>query len=452
MAITKASLKTWNYNVKLVFMFTFLQAIGSGIWMGNVLSSYIYLLSNSSNILLGLTSLAMGLTMTVVVLPAGYLADKFRRDWILRIAAILGACSLIVLLFSNTLRGIVISLVFWGLFQGFTRPALEAIFADSVPSGGRSKIYSWRNFIMQLAGATGPFLNVGLFWLLGDEWELSILKTVMIVGLIFSFISLISMLFFQDKMSLGADSESITYDQKSSNTDQIPSIADIQKIKSQSNKSKKKANGLISTLSIRNKKYIPYVLVGSNLIIGIGAGMTIKFFPIFFMEEYGMQPILVQLIMGMTSIMTGISVLIAQKFSKNKGRAQMIFAVQGLATVCLAIITFYPSIWILIPVFILRGSLMNSAQPLSRSILMDVVPKKNRGKWNSLETLAWGLFWNFSAAIGGYLIGDNNNFRRNFIVTTCIYVIGTLLITLLFPIVIREEIPIEEVITEENID
>ena len=116
----------------------------------------------------------------------------------------------------------------------------------------------------------------------------------------------------------------------------------------------------------------------------------------------------------------------------------MIFVVQFLATICLVFITFYPALIFLIPLFILRGSLMNAAQPLSRSILMDVVPKRHRGKWNSLETIAWGLFWNASAVIGGFLIGDNN-FRLCFSITAGIYFLGTIPILLLIPLVHKEK-------------
>ena len=65
-------------------------------------------------------------------------------------------------------------------------------------------------------------------------------------------------------------------------------------------------------------------------------------------------------------------------------------------------------------------------KPLSRSILMDIVPKKHRAKVNSIQTIAWGLFWNFSAVLGGYLVGDVRpfNFRLNFLVTAIIYVLG----------------------------
>jgi MFS family permease len=70
---------------------------------------------------------------------------------------------------------------------------------------------------------------------------------------------------------------------------------------------------------------------------------------------------------------------------------------------------------------------------------MDVVPKKRRGAVNALQALAWGLFWNVSAAIGGFLIGADDNFRLCFLITGFIYVIGTLLILLLVPLVSKEK-------------
>ena len=53
--------------------------------------------------------------------------------------------------------------------------------------------------------------------------------------------------------------------------------------------------------------------------------------------------------------------------------------------------------------YLLRAWLMNSTFGLTKSILNDFVPKKERGKWNSLESV--NLFsWSGSAMLGGYLI------------------------------------------------
>ncbi|MFX1255412.1 MAG: MFS transporter [Promethearchaeota archaeon] len=405
-------IKSMNPNVKLAFLFVTFQSLGRGIWMGNVLSMFIYFLAGESNVILGLTSAATGIAMTLSVIPAGFLCDLIPRKWTLRMASIVGFIGLFFAMLAQDIFMIVVSLLFWGLFQGLNRPSLESIFADSVESGNRSRIYAWNHSVRQIAMATGPFINAFLFLILGDQWELGILKAVMIFGILISAISLIIMVFFDDRKSLGIASEHI--DNNGISDEKYHSMS-------------------------RSSKYIMGILLICNLIIGMGAGMTIKFFPTFYYTIYFIEPVALQVIMGLTSVATALTSLVAQRFSLERGRAQMIFAVQGIATACLFIIAFYPPLQLLVPIFIARGSLMNASQPLSRSILMDVVPKRHRGKVNSIQTLSWGLFWNFSAALGGFLIGDNNNFQLCFLVTAGLYVIGTLPILLLIPLVAKEK-------------
>jgi len=411
-----------NFNVKLVFGYSFFQSLGRGIWMGNVLSSWIYLIANESNVLLGLTSAITGLAMTITVLPAGFLTDKVKRHTVLRFATIFGFIGLLLAVLAQNIEVIFLALLFWGLFQGINRPSVESLFADSVESGNRSQIYAWAHLTRQFGEAIGPFLNISLFILLGDIWDVNILKIVMIFGILLSMISIVVLLFFNDNKSLGTASEHL---QMETNNNLNSSEVSIQNFHQKTR--------------IQPNQLIIIILLLSNLIIGCGAGMTIKFFPIFFMKIYLFTPIFVQLIMGSTAILTGITSIFAQRFSIKRGRAKMIFLVQGIATLCLFIIAFYPPALVLLPIFLARGSLMNASQPLSRSILMDVVPKKHRGKVNSLQALAWGLFWNVSAALGGFLIGDNNNFRLCFLITTIIYVIGTVPVLVLIPLVAKEK-------------
>jgi len=405
-----------NSNVKLSFLFEALQSFGRGIWMGNIFSLYVILFVESSkgvfgftaNELLGITAGVSGIAMTAIVFPAGIMADKYRRQNMLRVSAIVGIFAMLCLAAANSILMILIAMLLWGAFQGLTRPAFESILADSLQSGNRSGIYAKIHLVRQIAMASGPFLNVILFILLGDKWDISILKNVMLIGIIISLASTFILFFFRDDRSMGTESESLILTSNENNVDQT-----------------------------KLAKRIPILLVTSNVLIGMGAGMTIKFFPVFFRSIYNLQPISVQLIMGTTAIFTGIFGILAQRLSLRKGRATMIFVVQFSATLCLIAIGFYPAVLLLIPLFILRGSLMNAAQPLSRSILMDVIPKRNRGKWNSVETIAWGLFWNASAVVGGFLIGSNN-FQRCFFITAGIYLIGTIPILMLIPLVNKE--------------
>ena len=443
----KDVIKSMNYNVKFVFAFYITSSLGRGIWMGNVLSTYIYLFAEnagdilfglSSNEILGLTSAASGITMTLFVFPAGFMADRFRRDVILKSATVIGIASMGFLIFGNSIIYILVSLLLWGLFNALVRPSLEALFADSVESGYRSKIYSWGHLVNQIAMALGPFINIGLFFIFGDEWELSILKSVMLVGLAISLLSIILMLFFKDQRSLEEESEAIA-EEVTQVVDELPPTSRFSNI--DSNKA---------------AKLIPIILVASNVIIGVGAGMTIKYFPIFFMELYTVSPVILQVIMGATALATGLLGIGAQKISLRLGRVETIFFVQFIATACLLVIATYPPLWLLIPIFIARGSFMNAGQPLSRSILMDIIPKTNRGKWNSLEAIAWGLFWNVSAVIGGFLIGDTGRYALCFIITTFVYILGMVPMVILLPMVGREreavengKIKEEEVVTQE---
>jgi MFS family permease len=405
-------------NVKLALLFTGVQSFGRGIWMGNILSLYIVLFSEkangifglTSNELLGVTSGITGIAMTALVFPSGAMADKFGRSIMLRIAAVVGMTAMITLAISTNIIFIFVAMFLWGAFQGLSRPAFESIFADSLPSGKRSGAYANLHLVQQAAMAIGPFLNIFLFLYLGDEWDIGILRSVMLVGVAFSLVSAGLLFFFKDDRSLGDESESIV---------EVPESDEVD-----------------TNLSKRRKR-IPILLVSSNLIIGMGAGMTVKFFPVFFRAIYDMKPISVQIVMAVTFIVTGTFGIIAQRFSMSKGRVEIMLAFKALAIICLVVIAFYPPLIVLLPLFVLRGSLMNAAQPLSRSILMDAVPKKNRGKWNSAETISWGLFWNASAVLGGFLIGDNN-FQLCFIVTAVVYTLGAIPVIFLIPLVNKE--------------
>jgi len=395
--------------------------------MGTALSMYIYIFAGeagglfglSQSVVLGLTSAASGITMTIFVFPAGYFADRFRRDILLKIAGVIGVIGLAFVAFGNSFLYIFIALFLLGLFNALVRPSLEALFADSVASGYRSKIYSWAHLVRQFAMAAGPILAAIVFAIIGNEWDLGILKKVMYVGFVVSLIGIVILFIFKDERSLGKESEEIAKEV-------------TEEVKEQ------KSRLALKVDSGKAAKLIPILLVSSNLLVGIGAGMSIKYFPVFFTEKYFISPVWLNIIMGATSLATGLLGLVSQKVSLRLGRVQTIFIVQFIATFCLLIIAIYPPFAVLVPFFILRGSFMNAGQPLSRSILMDVIPKKRRGIWNSIEAIAWGLFWNASAVIGGFIVGANNNFNLCFIITTFIYIVGMIPVILMMPLVGKE--------------
>ncbi len=156
-----------------------------------------------------------------------------------------------------------------------------------------------------------------------------------------------------------------------------------------------------------------------DVITCVGAGMTVKFFPLFFKNNFNLSPVFINLLFSFYLFNFAFFTFILEKFSKQIGRipASMIFSIAG--TICLFTLGYIESLPLLILVFILRGSFQNSIYPIDRSILMDHVPNEQRGRWSAVESIAQ-MTWSGSAVIGGYLI-DSNDYRYTFIITGFIY-------------------------------
>ena len=77
----------------------------------------------------------------LAALPAGWLADNFRRDYVLKGAAALGtvaaATLAIALLYQLPVQSLFGACALLGMFTGFNNAPLEALFADCIPRGKR---------------------------------------------------------------------------------------------------------------------------------------------------------------------------------------------------------------------------------------------------------------------------------------------------------------------------
>jgi len=367
------------------------------MWAG-IMSIFILFLAEESTTVLGLAFMASGATSTLFVFPSGFLADRWRRDIFIWIGGGLSCVGISILVISVNIEMVFIAQIVTGAGWGVAGTATEALIADSIPSGTRSKIYANLFFVRTGFSAVGPAISILLFIFMGDVWDLNVLRAVMGVAAATITLASFTTFFMADKHSLGRESESLHSD----------------------------LNG-----PERSSFSIPLVIVMLGLIIGFGAGMTVAFFSPFFKDEYNMKPVLVNLVYLLTNLATGAAGIIGQRISKRLGLVETIFFLQMTAIYALAFIIQYPPIFLLIPLFITRNALMNASGPLGRTIVMDRIAKRHRGKWNALEQLAWGFFWSFSAVIGGWII-ENYSYIVCFTITATVYMFATLPLLMLF--------------------
>ena len=65
---------------------------------------------------------------------------------------------------------------FFGLSSGIINGPAQALLADSVSTGARSKVYTWLFACYIVPSVLGPAISVGYFEAHGDEWRLPLLR------------------------------------------------------------------------------------------------------------------------------------------------------------------------------------------------------------------------------------------------------------------------------------
>jgi MFS family permease len=475
----------------------------------------------------------------------------YPRALILKVSGIVGLLSCITLFFSlyiqDSNHNLGLGLLFAnailiGAYNAISGPALSSILADSVQTGARTSIYALQYAAQIGAGSAGPLIGIFFLIYLGNEWSTRNLQYVIYAGNVIVAFSCFFAFFFDDKKSLGEESEGIlspsvtrsdvsttitTSDNginsnSNSKSNQIDTFlvndrnendnkfSEIQQqavqsssinhdendglnepflspVSTSSSKTKTKSKSvriitkdetmeeeedesndgsikvIKKTSSSRNLghqtvnlgccllrvKHIPYLIFTSDFTIAIGAGMTVQYFSLFFANAEGLSPIAVASIWVACPLLIALTTAGVVPLAKIIGRAQAAVLCDAIGSACIFALWYDKTpVWCTIAIYLVRTAAMNSSYPIQRAILMDVIPKKDRGKWNSVENLT-SFTWTGSAAAGGYLV-SHFGYRFTFLITGGLYILATMILSLLIALTYGEVTDVKEEEEEEE--
>jgi MFS family permease len=384
--------------------------VASSISLMGVFDTYLYIQSNDSNSAVGFAESISGITQVVAVLPAGYLADKFSRAGILRWCVILSLVYVGISIWGISLDNInliYISLVLGGIYAAIQNSTSFALFSDSVPQGDRAYWTSRLAIVTQISMGVGPLIGLLMFKYFGNEWDIRVLHTVLNVGYALMIPANLYLWNWTDVVSSSPIMMS-SIDPSSDHPTRHP-----------------------------QSYLVPYLVCLNDVITCIGAGMTVKFFPLFFKNDYGFNPAELQLLFTVYCISFALFTWLCERLSGMVGRVQACLLFSALGVACLFALAYIQYLPLVLLVFMLRGALQNSIYPIDRSIIMDFVPSNQRGRWNSIESLS-AMTWSGSALIGGYLM-DTHDYRYTFVITGWIYLFACILRLPLLVLVPRRE-------------
>mmetsp|Transcript_18683 Transcript_18683/g.43239 ORF Transcript_18683/g.43239 Transcript_18683/m.43239 type:complete len:241 (+) Transcript_18683:2180-2902(+) len=177
----------------------------------------------------------------------------------------------------------------------------------------------------------------------------------------------------------------------------------------------------------RPRRLVPSLIATADVLAGIASGMSIRYIAIFLYDNLNLGPVAVQVVYLVNPILQVILRREAQSLARVHGRCTVTVGLKWIGiSLMLAMVAAYklgvPRLWIC-GILVLRTCFMNAGSPLTKSVLMDHVPKEERAKWASLESVSM-VSWSGSAALGGILV-ESRGILFNFCFTALLQVLAT---------------------------
>lgn len=407
-------------NVYLTLVYTAFAFAGRSIWNQSVLAAYVYLLEDDLEAV-GYITAVMGISQLASSFPSGWIADKYRRDSLLKIASVAGMIAIGITfyaLYSLNFKHLVMALAAWGCCWGIANTSLSALFADSIPTGKRSFYFTRRSMVLTSSFTTGPIVSLTMFALLGDQWKVKDCAIVMAAGQVICFPAMVLLCFFNDDFAVdhGEGNTTTQAVESSGHTSALPDSPqeeDCEDPNTDANNEQSTASLIESgeqpSVSwLTESRKIALLIASADLMAGLSSGMSIRYFPIFFKDNLHLGPVMVQVLYIAAPMCQTCSMRLAQWFSTKYGRCHVsaCFKWLGISLMFAMIFSYEAGLptWFVCTLYVFRTACANSTSALTRSVLMDNVPKSERGKWSALESL--NMFsWSGSAALGGLLVG-----------------------------------------------
>lgn len=376
------NLRSFSRNARLFLVATFFWGMG---FSGFMLLFNLYLKD------LGFTEGSIGSIISATTLgtvfmaiPASILLRRFPIKPILLITAPIGVISYAIQVTATPYQAILTSGFVAGIAAVFGRVAAAPFFMRNSKPKERPYLFSMQFALMLLAGIIGNIVAGVLPGLIQKEGMIPYLTyrytLLLFSGLVLASVIPISMI-------------------------KQKSPVRPQRMKIQS--------GLIIA-----KLFLP------NLIVGIGAGLSIPFLNLYFKDVFNTPAYLIGIFYSMQQFLMITGLLAAPLAAERIGKIKTIVVSQLISIPFLIILGTTHLLFLAVLAFLLRAAFMNMAQPLYTNFAMEKVHHEDQPLTNALLTIAFTAGWGVSANFGGYLI-EHFGYATPFISTSVFYLIST---------------------------
>ena len=190
-------------------------------------------------------------------------------------------------------------------------------------------------------------------------------------------------------------------------------------------------------MRIKNKGRL-FVLSVPEMVIGLGAGLTIPFFNVYFQTEWKLNPEKIGLVFTAMAAFQVLSFLLAPALVKRFGPVKVIIGSQILSLPFFVELAMGHFLWLAIVAFVLRNNLMNLAQPVLKQFCQEVVDPQDQNAVSVVQHTSRHVFWTMGNFIAAPLIVlADGTFFYVFVATIICYVVAIAVECIIFPYMYR---------------
>jgi len=333
------------------------------------LSFFLPKVQGLSNLEMGITLGVMAAAMVTTSIPLGILADRYGRRKMLILGNLSASLSLIGFALTTNLGLVLLVAVIEGIGEASFAVSASALLADKAGDEKRTVAFSLQAFLGWVAGALGGFAvsSVLLLQSFGLNTAQAHVALYVIVGL------------------LGL-----------SITPLVLKIHDTGR-----SGQARVTRGILPRKSARVLLRFGIYSVA----IALGAGLFVPLMTNWFYHAYGVTDAISGPVLGFSSLLTAVAVVIAPRLARRFGLVRAIVMTQGLSTVFMALVPSSPSFGAAASLYTVRVFLMNLSNPLGQSLLMGLVSPDERGMASGITASLWRLPNAASSTAGAYMIG-----------------------------------------------
>ncbi|MCL5946640.1 MAG: MFS transporter [Chloroflexi bacterium] len=183
----------------------------------------------------------------------------------------------------------------------------------------------------------------------------------------------------------------------------------------------------------RQSSWTAQIARGSAIVgtVGLGAGLTIPYLNLYFIQRLHSSLAEYGLLVGLTSLSVALGTLLAGPLIRRFGVPSIMIATQGIATALLVALAYVRVHIYAQAIYLLRNTAMDMAQPAATGWLIHDLPPALQPLGYGILLIAFQLPWALGSSASGF-IRAYGGFKLTFAMTSLCYFISTLLWIIFF--------------------